>query len=66
MEWEKSPLDAAIRVCSICADVMFSEDDVQVDHIVPVSKGGTHARENLRVTHAQCNLKRSAGYDVYW
>lgn len=29
-----------------------------VDHIIPVSHGGTHSIDNLRLVHAQCNSIR--------
>lgn len=32
-----------------------------VDHIVPVSEGGTDALDNLRAAHFDCNRKRGAG-----
>jgi 5-methylcytosine-specific restriction endonuclease McrA len=32
-----------------------------LDHVTPLSKGGTHARANVRATHLTCNLKRGAG-----
>lgn len=30
-----------------------------IDHIIPVSKGGTHRRDNLRITTADYNLRKS-------
>jgi len=29
-----------------------------VDHIVPISKGGTHTWDNVRPAHAKCNFER--------
>jgi 5-methylcytosine-specific restriction endonuclease McrA len=29
-----------------------------VDHLIPVSEGGTDAPENLRLAHRTCNTKR--------
>ncbi len=29
-----------------------------MDHIIPVSKGGAHTRQNLRLAHFLCNSKR--------
>jgi 5-methylcytosine-specific restriction endonuclease McrA len=28
---------------------------VSLDHIVPVSKGGTHTRDNVQAAHLRCN-----------
>ena len=33
--------------------------DATLDHIVPRSKGGTHATENLRLAHRWCNSARN-------
>lgn len=32
-----------------------------VDHVKPLSKGGTNAEENLRLAHAKCNTARGNG-----
>lgn len=32
---------------------------MSIDHIVPVSKGGTNERSNLRVLCTRCNSKKS-------
>lgn len=31
-----------------------------LDHILPVSKGGTDFLDNLRLAHRKCNMDRSA------
>ena len=40
--------------CVICA----SEEDLQIDHIIPFSKGGSDEPENLRILCKTCNVKR--------
>ena len=37
-------------------------DGKHVDHIQPLSKGGTNGRKNLRVVDAKTNLKKGAKY----
>ncbi|MFK0282572.1 HNH endonuclease [Streptomyces sp. NPDC090499] len=37
--------------------------DLTVDHIIPLAKGGTHHRENLRVLCRSCNSRRGAKPD---
>lgn len=44
-------------VCGICGGDVHP-DDVHLDHIQPVSKGGPTTFENLRVTHSFCNISR--------
>lgn len=44
------------RRCVTCA----SADTLEIDHIVPISKGGTGAEENLQVLCRSCNRKKRA------
>lgn len=38
-----------------------------LDHIVPISRGGSHTYENVAVTHKHCNSnKGSMTADEYW
>ena len=32
-----------------------------LDHIVPLSKGGTHTRDNVQLAHLACNVRAKAG-----
>ena len=34
-----------------------------VDHIIPISKGGTHTWSNTRAAHAKCNFTRGDSLD---
>jgi 5-methylcytosine-specific restriction endonuclease McrA len=43
--------------CGICGQPMRA-GAVQHDHIIPVSRGGTDAVWNLRLSHKACNLHR--------
>ncbi len=46
--------------CHICDAPITSPGDLHFDHVIPLSKGGPHARENLRPAHARCNLRKGA------
>ena len=51
-------------MCGICYKPLPYPPDggkVHVDHIIPVSVGGTDDRENLQATHAECNLEKGDG-----
>ena len=51
-------------MCGICYRPLPYPPDggkVHVDHIIPVSVGGTDDRENLQATHAECNLEKGDG-----
>lgn len=45
--------------CQICFE-QVPEGGAHLDHIKPYSRGGPDTVENLRVTHALCNIKRGA------
>jgi hypothetical protein len=51
--------------CGICGrpidrSLRFPEPlSASVDHIVPLSQGGTHTAANVRITHLRCNVTRS-------
>ena len=45
--------------CYLCGD-LIPLGERHVDHIVPVSKGGSSRPSNLAVTCAKCNLEKSA------
>ena len=45
--------------CQLCFEPVES-DDMHLDHIQPFSLGGRETVDNLRVTHALCNMRRGA------
>lgn len=59
--WENSG-----GVCAICSEPLGREvkwpDDgfASIDHIHPLSQGGTHTQENLQYTCLGCNLRKHA------
>jgi hypothetical protein len=44
-------------ICHVCSEAVAWED-FQVDHVVPLSKGGDHTYANVKTTHRRCNLAR--------
>ena len=36
------------------------ETSLHIDHLVPISKGGSDSLDNVRPTHGQCNLKKGS------
>jgi len=47
-------------ICHICSGVIESMTDLHFDHVRPLSKGGPHIAENIRPSHAQCNMHKGA------
>lgn len=46
-------------ICQLCNEPV-EPDDVHLDHIHPVSKGGQDTISNLQVTHSRCNIRKGA------
>ena len=54
------------RKCAICGKRITSLDDLTVDHIVPLAKGGRNVIENCQLAHKKCNeAKNDIMPDVY-
>lgn len=53
-------------VCGICGETINpdanypSMESASLDHIVPLSRGGVHALENVQAAHLRCNLAKGA------
>lgn len=47
----------ATETCAICS-LPVSDKDKSVDHIVPLSRGGTNEISNMQITHLRCNQKK--------
>ena len=47
--------------CHICGERVVLGIDATLDHLVPLSKGGNHTADNVRLAHRSCNSRRGAG-----
>lgn len=45
-------------ICHICGKPV-DKNDVHFDHVIPLSKGGNHSMDNIKVSHSHCNLVKS-------
>lgn len=50
--------------CQLCGKYMPDEVGLQIDHIIPVAKGGKTVASNLRVLCSKCNSSKSAKMPV--
>jgi 5-methylcytosine-specific restriction endonuclease McrA len=50
------------EMCGICRELVALEDR-SIDHIKPISKGGTHVWNNVQLAHFKCNTKKGNKYD---
>lgn len=46
-------------ICYLC-NATVDDDEIELDHVVPLSRGGVHTADNLRVTHRRCNRAKCA------
>jgi len=45
-------------VCHIC-NLPINPGELHFDHVIPLTKGGSHTRENIAMAHAFCNLSKN-------
>lgn len=46
--------------CGICGEAIPAGEEFHVDHIIPVSRGGSDHADNLQMAHARCNQIKGA------
>jgi 5-methylcytosine-specific restriction endonuclease McrA len=51
--------DRDCGVCHIC-QLPVDRAVLHYDHVIPLAKGGTHTYDNIKVSHADCNIRKSA------
>lgn len=58
-----SQQDGICPLCDEAIDAALAHPNPQsksIDHIVPLSKGGSHSQSNVQWTHLVCNLRKGA------
>lgn len=63
VSYEKVIVDSG-GVCGICKQPLDT-DEIEIDHIIPLAKGGAHTYENVQATHPFCNRRKGAKMDVH-
>lgn len=57
-------------ICQICGDDVDRSASwpdprsASLDHIIPLSRGGTHIRENAQCSHFQCNVRKGGRFSA--
>lgn len=46
-------------LCGVCGFEMDIEE-ITIDHIIPLTRGGTDEATNLRLAHAKCNVPKGS------
>jgi len=49
------------RSCWLCNRAIALADTLSIDHVRPLSRGGSNKIDNLRLSHERCNRKRGDG-----
>lgn len=52
--------DATCFICDEQMDLVLQENQLDIDHIVPLDVGGGDNEQNLALTHASCNRSKGA------
>lgn len=47
------------RTCYLCGRSGLPDAEIHLDHVIPLSRGGTHTYDNIRVACAPCNYRKS-------
>ncbi|WP_417899103.1 DUF262 domain-containing protein [Bacillus haimaensis] len=55
---KKELLKKQNNICPLCNSLLFISDDMEVDHRIPLSIGGSDKFLNLQLTHKDCNRKK--------
>lgn len=50
---------------SVCANCN-ARDDIHIDHIIPIAKGGSHSIGNLQPLCSECNLSKGSKLYAEW
>lgn len=45
-------------ICPICGRRIYKNDELSIDHTIPLSKGGEDKIKNMKAAHLSCNLKK--------
>ncbi len=48
--------------CQVCSKVLL-DAEIELDHIIPISKGGSSEEHNIRITCFNCNRGKSSAYE---
>lgn len=47
-------------ICGICGKKV-ENGEISIDHIIPITRGGTHTWGNVQLAHTNCNRRRNDG-----
>ena len=51
------------NTCQVCGKILLDRE-IEIDHIIPYSRGGTSDENNLRVTCLECNRRKGKKVEI--
>ena len=45
-------------LCGICGESVDRNENWELDHVIPLSRGGSHTFDNVQVSHRRCNRSK--------
>ena len=54
----KVAINTMPHVCGLCHLPILPHQAIHLDHIIPLSMGGTRTRENTQLAHEGCNISK--------
>lgn len=51
------------NTCQVCGKILLDRE-IEIDHIIPYSRGGTSDENNLRVTCLECNRRKGKKIEI--
>lgn len=51
------------NTCQVCGKILLDRE-IEIDHVIPYSRGGTSDENNLRVTCLECNRKKGKKIEI--
>lgn len=58
--WHKRHFLNGHNICGICEEPILDYDQANIDHVVPLSKGGSDTLDNMQISHITCNSKKGS------
>lgn len=56
--FKDSLLKSGVYQCKMCKEVFTNHSDLNIDHVKPISKGGSNKKSNLNLLCKSCNSKK--------
>jgi 5-methylcytosine-specific restriction endonuclease McrA len=59
-ESKKKLLNKQKGICPLCLGTFWYGDEMEIDHIVPIFKGGQRISTNIQLVHKHCHHRKTS------